>query len=56
VHRVLTRFLLDRGSLTEDEADSGEVTLMQRFRSAANLNIHLYCLELDSVRWAPPET
>ena len=32
-----------------DEAESGDVTLMQRFGSAANLNIHLHCLVLDGV-------
>jgi len=31
------------------EADSGAVTLIQRFGSAANLNIHLHCLVLDGV-------
>jgi hypothetical protein len=31
------------------EADSGAVTLIQRFGSAANLNIHLHCLMLDGV-------
>ena len=32
-----------------DQADSGAVTLIQRFGSAANLNIHLHCLVLDGV-------
>jgi hypothetical protein len=32
-----------------DEADSGAVTLIQRFGSAANLNLHLHCLVLDGV-------
>ena len=49
VHRVLTRFLLDQAGLKADEADSGAVTLIQRFDSAANLNIHLHCLVLDGV-------
>lgn len=31
------------------QADSGTVTLIQRFGSAANLNIHLHCLVLDGV-------
>ena len=35
--------------LKADEADSGAVTLIQRFGSAANLNIHLHCLVLDGV-------
>ena len=30
-------------------ADTGAVTLVQRFGSAANLNIHLHCLVLDGV-------
>ena len=49
VHRVITRHLLDRAGLKADEADSGAVTLIQRFGSAANLNIHLHCLVLDGV-------
>jgi hypothetical protein len=49
VHRVITRFLLDQANLKADEADSGAVTLIQRFGSAANLNIHLHCLVLDGV-------
>ena len=49
VHRVITSFLLDQAGLKADEADSGAVTLIQRFGSAANLNIHLHCLVLDGV-------
>ena len=49
VHRVITRFLLGQAGLTADEADGGAVTLIQRFGSAANLNIHLHCLVLDGV-------
>lgn len=30
-------------------ADTGALTLIQRFGSAANLNIHLHCLLLDGV-------
>ncbi|MGB8434564.1 MAG: transposase, partial [Burkholderiales bacterium] len=30
-------------------AHTGAVTLIQRFGSAANLNIHLHCLVLDGV-------
>ena len=39
VHRVITRFLLKQAGAKADEADSGAVTLIQRFGSAANLNI-----------------
>ena len=49
VHRVITRHLLGQSGLKPDEADSGAVTLIQRFGSAANLNIHLHCLVLDGV-------
>jgi Putative transposase len=49
VHRMITRFLLDQARLKATEADSGAVTLIQRFGSAANLNIHLHCLVLDGV-------
>ena len=41
--------LLDQAGLKVDEADSGAVTLIQRFGSAANLNIHLHCLVLDGM-------
>ncbi|MFN0185279.1 MAG: transposase [Aquabacterium sp.] len=49
VHRVITRFLLGQAGLKADEAGSSAVTLIQRFGSAANLNIHLHCLVLDGV-------
>ncbi len=49
VHRAITRFLLDQAGLKGEQADSGAVTLIQRFGSAANLNIHLHCLVLDGV-------
>ncbi len=38
-----------QAGLRADEADSGAVALIQRFGSAANLNIHLHCLVLDGV-------
>ena len=49
VHRVITRHLLGQAGRKPEEADSGAVTLIQRFGSAANLNIHLQCLVLDGV-------
>ena len=49
VHRVITRHLRGQAGLKPDQADSGAVTLIQRFGSAANLNIHLHCLVLDGV-------
>ena len=49
VHRMITRHLLGQAGLKSAGADSGAVTLIQRFGSAANLNIHLHCLVLDGV-------
>ena len=49
VQRVLTRHLLGRAGLKADEGHGGALTLIQRFGSAANLNIHLRCLVLDGV-------
>ena len=49
VHRAITRHLLEQAGFKADEADSGAVTLIQCFGSAANLNIHLHCLVLDGV-------
>jgi hypothetical protein len=49
VHRVIARHLLGQAALKADEADSGAITLIQRFGSAANLNIHLHYPVLDGV-------
>ncbi len=49
VHRVIAGFLLRQAGLKRTAADTGAVTLIQRFGSAANLNIHLHCLVLDGV-------
>ena len=49
VHRVMTRHLLGQAGLKAAEADSCAVTLIQRFGSAANLNVHVRCLVLDGV-------
>ena len=49
VHRVIATFLIQQAGLQRTEAHTGAVTLIQRFGSAANLNIHLHCLVLDGV-------
>ena len=55
IHRVITTFLMALGQplkqagVRRSEAHSGAVSLIQRFGSAANLNIHLHCLVLDGV-------
>ncbi len=47
VQRVVACHLLDGAQLEPDEGPGGAVTLIQRFGSAVNLNIHLHCLVLD---------
>jgi hypothetical protein len=42
VHRVITGFLFKQAGLRRGAADTGSVTLIQRFGAAANLNIHLH--------------
>jgi hypothetical protein len=65
IHRVIATFLIKQAGLKRTEANTGAVTLIQRFGSAANLNIHLHSLVLDgiyrnsegtafSMRWLPP--
>jgi hypothetical protein len=49
VQRLVERHVLDHTGLESDEGQGGAVTLIQRFGSAANLNIHLHCLVLDGV-------
>ena len=49
VQCVVTRYLLDHAGFKPDEGHGGAVTLIQRFGSATNLNIHLHCLVLDGV-------
>ncbi|MBK9362767.1 MAG: transposase [Rubrivivax sp.] len=46
---MVTRHLLRQAGLKAGEGHGGAVTLIQRFGSAANLNIHLHCLVLDGV-------
>jgi hypothetical protein len=49
IHRVVAAFLIKQSGLKRGQAHTGAVTLIQRFGSAANLNIHLHCLVLDGV-------
>ena len=49
VHRAIRRYLPGQTGLKAAKADSGAITLIQRFGSAANLNIPLHCLVLDGV-------
>ena len=49
VHRVIARFLTGQAGHKRRAADTGALTLIQRFGSAANLNIHLHCQVLDGI-------
>jgi hypothetical protein len=49
VHRVFDRLPLAQAGLKANEANSGAVTLIQSFGSAANLNNLLHRLMLDGV-------
>lgn len=50
VHRVISTFLIKRsGRTVKSSAQSGAVTLIQRFGSALNLNLHFHMLYLDGI-------
>jgi hypothetical protein len=50
VHRVISTFLIKRsGRKVKSGAQSGAVTLIQRFGSALNLNLHFHMLYLNGV-------
>ena len=49
INRAISTFLTKQAGLKCTEAQTGAVTLIQRFGSAANLNIHLHCIFLDGV-------
>ena len=49
IHRAIATFLFTQTGQKRDQAATGAVTLIQRFGSAANLNIHLHALVLDGV-------
>ena len=38
IHRALSTFVIKHAGLTRNQAQTGAVTLIQRFGSAANLN------------------
>ncbi len=49
VHRVIAGWLADQAGVERAAAQFGAVTLIQRFGSALNLNVHLHMLWLDGV-------
>ena len=52
VYRAIANFLIKQASFTSNTAQTGAVTLIQRFGSALNLNIHFHMLFLDGVYFA----
>ena len=49
LHRVITTFLIKQTDINRSEAATGAITFIQRFGSAANLNIHIHGLVPDGV-------
>jgi ribosomal protein S27E len=49
VYRVIATHLIQKAGFTKNTARTGAVTLIQRFGSALNLNIHFHMLFLDGV-------
>ena len=49
VHRVIAGWLADQAGVERTRAKCGAVTLIQRFGSALNLNVHFHMLWLDGV-------
>ncbi len=45
VYRAIAAHLIKKGGLTRKTAHTGAVTLIQRFGSALNLNVHLMCMD-----------
>jgi len=49
VYRAISRHLIEQAGLTRATGATGAVTLVQRFGSALNLNVHFHMLFLDGV-------
>jgi len=49
VYRTISRHLLHKAGLARSRGATGAVTLVQRFGSALNLNVHFHMLFLDGV-------
>ena len=55
VYRVIATHLVKKAGHTHPVAKTGAVTLIQRFGSALNLNVHFHMLFLDGVYVARPD-
>ncbi|MBT3093907.1 MAG: transposase [Candidatus Thiodiazotropha sp. (ex Lucina pensylvanica)] len=49
VYRAISAHLIRKSGFTRKTAQTGAVTLIQRFGSALNLNVHFHMLFLDGV-------
>ena len=49
VYRTVSGYLLKTAGVTRVTGDTGAVTLIQRFGSALNLNVHFHLIFLDGV-------
>lgn len=54
VHRAISAHLIQKAGFTRKTAQTGAVTLIQRFGSALNLNVHFHMLFLDGVYTTTP--
>ena len=55
VYRCIATYLIRKAGFTRSTAQTGAVTLIQRFGSALNLNIHFHMLFLDGVFTEPAD-
>jgi hypothetical protein len=49
VYRILATHIIHKAGFSKSSAHTGAVTLIQRFGSALNLNVHFHMLYLDGV-------
>ena len=49
VNRAISTYLIKKAGFTKVYAHTGAVTLIQRFDSALNLNVHFHMLFIDGV-------
>ena len=49
VYRVISTHLINKAGFTRKTAQTGAVTMIQRFGSALNLNVHFHMLFLDGI-------
>jgi ribosomal protein S27E len=47
IHRAISTYIVNKAGFTNKQAQTGAVTLIQRFGSALNLNIHFHMLFLE---------